>query len=455
MDVVLEEPENASTVPSKSLPRNRLRRTSSGSQPRGWIDTSIAPTQSKAIHEAAAVDSDVYRHVLRRRTPEPAVIHRVQTIVDQMISSLREQDDDISISLRTKRTSAGSSSRSASRSPNDFYKISFPGNTPEEAWRFSTAALTARVCSRTSSMLTCSSAVVLRILELLHEALVTDMVISKRYVQTSLRSALFIMLIFSRYRNIYYKDPELFKSQTVVDRYVDILAYTFGIQRAALNVVSLVLLPPCINLVPLLSYSSAFQDRHSKGSRCGDIPDYASRRLKYLQQRRGRCLQNLQAKGYPDLSTRAFLRLLSRSSHAPLPAYALVDFDPDGIAIMSTYKHGSFTLSHESANLKTPTIGWLGLRSRDLHTEKLLSSSNGDQQNGMLLLSARDRKKAVKMLDKETYGENGPEQEWRRELHTMLMLNMKAEMEMLSERKGGVAKWVKERLCEERLHMAG
>ena len=29
----------------------------------------------------------------------------------------------------------------------------------------------------------------------------------------------------------------LFKKQTVVDRYVDILAFTFGVQRADLNVV--------------------------------------------------------------------------------------------------------------------------------------------------------------------------------------------------------------------------
>lgn len=47
------------------------------------------------------------------------------------------------------------------------------------------------------------------------------------------------LLIVCGYRNIYYKDPELFKSQKVVDRYVDILSYTFGLQRAALHVVSL------------------------------------------------------------------------------------------------------------------------------------------------------------------------------------------------------------------------
>ena len=39
-------------------------------------------------------------------------------------------------------------------------------------------------------------------------------------------------------RNIYYQDPALFRSQEVVNRYVDVLAYTFGLRRADLHVVS-------------------------------------------------------------------------------------------------------------------------------------------------------------------------------------------------------------------------
>lgn len=55
-------------------------------------------------------------------------------------------------------------------------------------------------------------------------------------------------------RNIYYKDPALFKSQHLVDRYVDILAFTLGVRRADLNVVS--------SLSPLSSKTSQlnFQD---------------------------------------------------------------------------------------------------------------------------------------------------------------------------------------------------
>jgi DNA topoisomerase VI subunit A len=51
------------------------------------------------------------------------------------------------------------------------------------------------------------------------------------------------MLKFRRYvtnvilRDIYYRDPELFVKQLVVDRYVDDIAYTLGVKRQALNVV--------------------------------------------------------------------------------------------------------------------------------------------------------------------------------------------------------------------------
>lgn len=102
---------------------------------------------------------------------------------------------------------------------------------------------------------------------------------------------------------------------------------------------------------------------------------------------------------------------------------------------MSTYKHGSFKLSHESAGLNVPSIQWLGIQSRDV-----LGGNDGDEYDGLLRLSARDRKKAADMLQKSE------ETEWRRELQVMLMLNVKAEMEVLAEREGGVERCVEEKL---------
>ena len=152
-----------------------------------------------------------------------------------------------------------------------------------------------------------------------------------------------------------------------------------------------------------------------------------------------------QAKGYPDISTRAFLRLLSTSHHhrsRPPPIYALADLDPDGIAIISNYKHGSYILSHENENLIVPSIRWLGIRSSDI-----LNEPNREDAKGLLKLSGRDRKKAVKMLENSAVmREGGGEAEWRRELQVMLMLNVKAEIEVLGEREGGVEGWVEEKL---------
>lgn len=111
---------------------------------------------------------------------------------------------------------------------------------------------------------------------------------------------------------------------------------------------------------------------------------------------------------------------------------------------MSNYKHGSWRLSHESAALNVPSIEWLGL-----HSSVILERCFDDDAQGLLRLSDRDRKKGTKMLEKWPLEEEGPEQEWRRELQVMLMLGIKAEMEILADSKDGVVGWVKQRLLEE------
>ena len=111
---------------------------------------------------------------------------------------------------------------------------------------------------------------------------------------------------------------------------------------------------------------------------------------------------------------------------------------------MSTYKHGSLQLSHENAGLNVPSIQWLGIQSRDV-----LAGNEQDEYSGLLRLSARDRKKAADMLERnEVLQEDGIEKVWRRELQVMLMLNVKAEMEILADREGGVKGWVEEKLLE-------
>ena len=158
----------------------------------------------------------------------------------------------------------------------------------------------------------------------------------------------------------------------------------------------------------------------------------------------------LQAKGYPDLSTRSFLRNLSINvdggASSP-PVFALMDFDIDGTAIMFTYKYGSYKLSHENDKLRVPSMQWLGVKSEEIHN--YIDSATDHNVEGLLRLSIRDRKKALKMLEKNAaFDENNGEQEWRREIQVMLTLNVKAEMEIVAQRAGGVEAWVERKLGE-------
>lgn len=55
-------------------------------------------------------------------------------------------------------------------------------------------------------------------------------------------------------RNIYYQNPQLFQSQDYVDRLVDDIAYSFGVGRSALNIVSqnyqVLFTPGALSLTP-------------------------------------------------------------------------------------------------------------------------------------------------------------------------------------------------------------
>jgi len=128
--------------------------------------------------------------------------------------------------------------------------------------------------------------------------------------------------------------------------------------------------------------------------------------------------------------------------------YAFVDLDPDGIAILSTYKYGSYRLAHEGIASKDapalglPNIRWLGVKTHHIGrapaTESETNTSAMPELQGLMRLTTRDRIKAACMLEWNLCSESGLEQEWRRELQSMLMLNVKAEMQILDELQGGV-----------------
>lgn len=141
------------------------------------------------------------------------------------------------------------------------------------------------------------------------------------------------------------------------------------------------------------------------------------------------------------------------SQHFPrIPMLALVDLDPDGIHIMSTYKYGSLRLLHEDVTqtdtpgVNLPNLQWLGVQSH--HIDRKPGNDGGTttaalaDAQGVLKLTIRDRKKAGHMLEWGVCGEHGSEPSWRAELQRMLMLNIKAEMQILDELPGGLVSWL-------------
>ncbi|KFY10392.1 hypothetical protein V492_05045 [Pseudogymnoascus sp. VKM F-4246] len=200
------------------------------------------------------------------------------------------------------------------------------------------------------------------------------------------------------WKDIYYRDPDLFVKQAVVDRYIDDLAFTLDIPRDALNIVATakgllsgfvlihkhdgqtidcssenegILVPntkdishlsfPLCNWILVIEKEATFRtlstSHHPRISRAG--PGLL-----------------ITAKGYPDIATRALLHLLSLTPRCP-PIYVLTDYDPHGLSIMSTYAHGSASLAHQSGQLAVPGLRWLGVK-----LESALGTQNGDDGDG-------------------------------------------------------------------------
>ena len=162
-----------------------------------------------------------------------------------------------------------------------------------------------------------------------------------------------------------------------------------------------------------------------------------------------------QAKGYPDLISRKLLQKLAET-FPHIPMFAFVDLDPDGVHIMSTYKYGSLRLAHEDVThtdtpgVILPNLQWLGVQSHHIdrapgNEGNTTTAALADAQ-GVMKLTARDRKKAHHILEWGVCGEHGSEPAWRAELQRMLVLNIKAEMQILDDLPGGLVSWMSNQL---------
>ncbi|KAI2613417.1 DNA topoisomerase IV, alpha subunit [Hypoxylon sp. NC1633] len=378
-----------------------------------------------------------------------AVVTKIEDILERIVDALTE-NRVLTIPLRSRQSGNERS-------------ILFPANTDAEIKRF-----------------TCT----LQILHLCHEALVSGHVITKRA--------------------IYYQNPDLFGSQQYVDCLVDDIAFTFGVGRDNLNIVAaykgLIVGKATVTLrdesvVDCSSDSNGTLIPHVESIEQIDISQAkwimviekeatfrglaASRFFEMCAVGAGVLVTG---KGYPDLVTRQFLHRL-HSNFPQTPVYALVDFDPDGIAIMLTYKRGSRSLGHEQ-DVTVTGLSWLGPKSSDIlgHTHHRpplarpsqtnqpfvftapsgqstqassspISQSNRDLPANPLdstsHLTTSDRRKAIGLLRrlKDEHFQSTDDMELVYELQLMLVLNIKAEIQAVDDA-GDMTRWLDEKLSD-------
>ncbi|CAA6657318.1 unnamed protein product [Spirodela intermedia] len=126
-------------------------------------------------------------------------------------------------------------------------------------------------------------------------------------------------------------------------------------------------------------------------------------------------------RGYPDVSTRRFLKRLVEN--LCLPVYCLVDCDPYGLDILMTYRFGSMQMAFDASLMCVPEVRWLGVFPSDHEKYSL-------PDRCLLPLSPEDRMKAGAMLQRCYLQKKAPD--WRLELEKMLQDGVKCEIEALS-----------------------
>ncbi|OCF76313.1 hypothetical protein I204_03613 [Kwoniella mangroviensis CBS 8886] len=251
-------------------------------------------------------------------------------------------------------------------------------------------------------------------------------------------------------RDIYYRDKVLFKRQDVVDKLVDDIVATAGLKRrdffvcasakgliaaAHLKIIrrtgeELVLSSTIATLIDPIERISRLESARPVEWVLVVEKDAVLQALcsaKLLEDEKLGAGVMITGKGFPDLATRQILHLIAETyPHAKI--YALVDADPHGISILSTYTYGSGNTKYSNDHLELPLgyrIEWLGLKATDF--KKL-----GIGYDDLLPLEKVDISLAMRMIKDPTLPG-----EWKRELSHMLHINRKAEIEIMLESNTG------------------
>ncbi|KZO93393.1 DNA topoisomerase IV, alpha subunit, partial [Calocera viscosa TUFC12733] len=238
-------------------------------------------------------------------------------------------------------------------------------------------------------------------------------------------------------RDVFYRNPALFESQSTSDRLIDQLAARLKATRGALNIrasprgmfagLALTLYLKTGDIVTATATRGQFTpawediekvDVHENISFVLVVEKEAvfqtllAKSFAEHQFSNGRGLL-ITGKGYPDLATRNLFKKLASDLPPWIPITVLVDADPYGLEILSQYIKCCGSVAGER-------VTWIGVFGTEW-------SHLGIDLNDLLLLKPQDNRKAMKMLRNLDL----PNQ-WRLELQHMLFTQRKAEIECLA-----------------------
>ncbi|XP_074366530.1 meiotic recombination protein SPO11-1 isoform X3 [Apium graveolens] len=241
-------------------------------------------------------------------------------------------------------------------------------------------------------------------------------------------------------RDIFYMHPSVFREQSVVDRAINDICILLQCSRHNLNVVSV----GKGLVMGWLRFSEAGRkfdcinspnSAHPVPVNVEEVKDIMSV-AKYILivekesvfQRLANdqfCKKNqcivITGRGYPDVPTRRFLQLIIEK--LCLPTYCLVDCDPYGFDILTTYRFGSMQMAYDAKFLRITKIQWIGVFLSDVDKFSL-------PKHCLLPLTKEDKSRTEALLRRCYLEREVPE--WRLELELLLQRGVKFEIEALS-----------------------
>lgn len=131
-------------------------------------------------------------------------------------------------------------------------------------------------------------------------------------------------------------------------------------------------------------------------------------------------------KGYPCVVTRKFLSFIEKTFRPKIGI--LVDFDPHGYRIALLYKVGGLSGEKDRRELTVNTAKLVGVRYKDIVRQKIFMDST-------INLTERDRKLAENMIEKIKRNKNLSD--FTTELMAMLNINKKAEIQSICDKETG------------------